>query len=304
MRRRITALYLLLLAVAVLATLRAIDWRTLLSMRIDWRWVTAATMLAAMHRAWGVVTWSAVLRLLGATSLGSWWTRARIWSMAWMGRYVPGKVGWIAAKVYFGNRLGLTSGALMLGAFVEVVQQLALTLLLSSALLAACGMLGVAVARPLAIVSVTIAGVAAALHPAPYRILMRLAARLRVTGAEAAVAVSPHVLRRSAGYQVVAMCLSGASYVLLTRSVMPGIGPAESLAVFASFTFAGAVGMLAVFAPSGIGVREGVLIVLLTQMFPVETTLALAVLGRVWSMAVDVGFYAVTHAHARMRGTD
>lgn len=294
-RRTITVAYLTVLAIAVAMAVRAIDWRTVQSLRLAWVWIVTATLVGLVHRAWGVVTWSSVLRLLGATTLGPWSVRARIWATAWMGRYVPGKVAWIAGKVYFGNQLGLSSPVLLLGAFVEVTQQLSLTVVLSAAILAAHGLLGETVATPGLTSILFVVGVAATMHPGPYRLLLRVISALRGVGNGPAPTLGVHLLVRAAGFQVVGIGLSGLGYVLLTKSLVPALSVGETGVVFASFTFAGAIGMLAVFAPSGIGVREGVLTALLTTLVPLETALALAVLGRLWSTAIDVAFYAMTH---------
>ena len=87
--------------------------------------------------------------------------------------------------------------------------------------------------------------------------------------------------------------------MLLTLALVPDLARDQIGFVFATFTFAGAVGMLAVFAPSGLGVREGVQLLLLSRIMPTETAVALAVLGRLWSTAIDVAFYALTQAVGR-----
>ena len=45
--------------------------------------------------------------------------------------------------------------------------------------------------------------------------------------------------------------------------------------------------MLAVFAPGGLGVREGVQALLLALVMPVPIALVVVVVTRVWSLAVD-----------------
>jgi uncharacterized membrane protein YbhN (UPF0104 family) len=52
--------------------------------------------------------------------------------------------------------------------------------------------------------------------------------------------------------------------------------------VMGAFTLSWAVGLLVVFAPGGIGVREAMLVVLMEQVMPTGAAVALATLGRVW----------------------
>jgi glycosyltransferase 2 family protein len=55
-----------------------------------------------------------------------------------------------------------------------------------------------------------------------------------------------------------------------------------------AYLFAGLSGIIAVFAPSGIGIREGILVAILGHIIPVEQALALALLSRVNSLLGDL----------------
>ncbi len=59
---------------------------------------------------------------------------------------------------------------------------------------------------------------------------------------------------------------------------------------------AGALGMLAIFAPSGIGVREGILLGLLSIVMPTEFALLVTVTSRLWDVALDGIFFAIGKA--------
>lgn len=303
-RRILTALYIIALAAAVAYLLWRFDWTWWSTTRIAWSWLFAASGVALLHRAWGVATWTAVLRLMGAPDVGPWASRARIWATAWMGRYLPGKVGWILGKVYFGTSLGISTDLLALGALVEVAQQVAMTLVVSTTMLAGYGALGSVLQEPrLALVAGAI-GVVLMLHPATYRLPLRIVWRRRSPSAGAPPALSFALTSGAAAYQLLSVVLSGVSYVLVARAVLPDLAWSAAGFIFATFAFAGAVGMLAVFAPSGLGVREGVQMVLLARIVSTEQALVLAALGRVWSTAIDLVFFAATRALAagRRRG--
>jgi uncharacterized membrane protein YbhN (UPF0104 family) len=57
---------------------------------------------------------------------------------------------------------------------------------------------------------------------------------------------------------------------------------------------AGSIGMLAVFAPSGLGVREGILVVFLSALFPREAILMILVVMRLTATVADLGFFLVS----------
>ena len=56
-----------------------------------------------------------------------------------------------------------------------------------------------------------------------------------------------------------------------------------------AFSFASMAGMLAVFVPSGLGVREGILSFFLAQVMSTPLALVAALVARVWFTLVELG---------------
>jgi hypothetical protein len=55
-----------------------------------------------------------------------------------------------------------------------------------------------------------------------------------------------------------------------------------------AFAFAFNIGFLALFVPGGIGVREGILVLLLSSLFPVPIATLIALLARIWATAAEL----------------
>lgn len=53
-------------------------------------------------------------------------------------------------------------------------------------------------------------------------------------------------------------------------------------AVIGAFSLAGTLGIVALFAPAGIGVREGILVTLLSGIYPAAAAIVLALFSRIW----------------------
>ncbi|MCY7411837.1 MAG: flippase-like domain-containing protein, partial [Salinibacterium sp.] len=122
-------------------------------------------------------------------------------------------------------------------------------------------------------------------------------------------AISPRLLKsavpreyvlsgwRTVGFAVayvIPRLINAGGFVVLSASIVP-VDPSEWLLFAAAYTLAGAIGILAVFVPSGIGVREGVLFAVLVAGGATPTdavivalaarllsTLSDAVLGLAW----------------------
>jgi uncharacterized membrane protein YbhN (UPF0104 family) len=93
--------------------------------------------------------------------------------------------------------------------------------------------------------------------------------------------------------------ISGASQYLLARSILP-VAWDDFFFVVAAFNIAGAVGMASVVTPSGLGVREGVLLILLPVVMPREAALVVTAASRLWSIIVDLAFFAITQGQERI----
>jgi uncharacterized membrane protein YbhN (UPF0104 family) len=90
---------------------------------------------------------------------------------------------------------------------------------------------------------------------------------------------------------VVQLGVTGAAFWLVTNSVA-SIGWSDLYRLTAAYTVAGVMGMLAVFAPGGLGVREGLLLLFLDSAMD-EHALALAVILMRASLIVCEAFLAL-----------
>jgi uncharacterized membrane protein YbhN (UPF0104 family) len=97
--------------------------------------------------------------------------------------------------------------------------------------------------------------------------------------------------------------LSGSSFYLLAKAVDPAIPSSLYLYLVGAYNLSGAIGMATPLIPSGLGVRDGMLLVLLTLILPTEVAAALTILSRLWSAVVDVLFYALSVGSQRILQT-
>lgn len=66
--------------------------------------------------------------------------------------------------------------------------------------------------------------------------------------------------------------------------------------VVAASSLAGSLGIIAVFAPSGLGVKEGVLAIFFSTLFSKEILLAILVTFRLFTTVVDILFFLISKA--------
>lgn len=88
------------------------------------------------------------------------------------------------------------------------------------------------------------------------------------------------------GY-VISRMVNGIGFVLIAQSLFD-ITPSMWLPLIAFYMLAGLLGSLAIFAPSGLGVREGVLVALTIHYFSLEQAALLAVVTRLYTILTDI----------------
>ncbi len=109
------------------------------------------------------------------------------------------------------------------------------------------------------------------------------------------------------GYQIAFLAprvLNGLGFIMVAVSFLDV--PASALIPLAGgYVLAGAVGILAVFVPSGIGVREGVIVLIASNYMPVEQAIVLSLIARLYSTIADVvvaGIYALLKGQEHLEG--
>jgi glycosyltransferase 2 family protein len=230
-----------------------------------------------------VALWRRLLAALGhSLPLGR---AAGVWFLSNLARYIPGNV-WqflgmmeLAAANGVPRPVTLTSVALH-----QLLSNLA-GLCIGVAVISRSGILGGNAALPVA------AFVLLALLLLSPPVLRRLLGLLRrFTGAGSAADPLPFslVLALFAGYCLYWL-LCGSGFVLLSTAL--GVVPGRGALWIAAYAGAYVVGYLSLLTPSGIGVREGVLALLLAAVATGAPGALLAVAARLWS---TVGELAIT----------
>lgn len=218
-------------------------------------------------------------------------TTMRVYYLAILTRYIPGKVWQIAGFAILAKRAGIPAlGATVAAGIAQIAFLAAGVLFLTIMLPAWAGPLP-ALAAGLALVGV--AGVLLWTYStaAGSRLRARLAARFgpRV---EASLDLASRIRPREAMIWAVAYSVlwlgMGAAFALFASAF---VAPTDANAVrHLAGTVAAAYlgGYIAVFAPGGIGVREALMSALLAQIMPVSAALVVSIASRVWFTAAEL----------------
>lgn len=209
---------------------------------------------------------------------------ARIWILASLGKYVPGKVWAVVGAAVLAQRAGVAGGVAVAGALV--LQALALgsgvVLVSATGVSAVVEILGRGAAMGMVLIGVIAAAAIASLMWRPAIELLRRTLPGRM---EDLRPVGVGTLVGALGANIVAWVGYGAAFLLLTRGLSPGaqLSLQQSVAAFSS---AYIVGFVVALAPAGVGAREGVLVLLLAAPLGAKLAAAAAVAARIlWTVA-------------------
>ena len=206
------------------------------------------------------------------------------WFLSQLGKYIPGKVFMYVGRLYYYAREGHSKTLFSLCFLVETMA----TILSSTAIvLIALAEAGLPQLRPYEpVLMIALVGLVVVLHPA---VLRRLASwGLRMLG-RSAIDFAPRgrdtalfVLLYSVNWLVFGM-----AFFLFINSIYR-IGAEHILYLAGAFSAASLIGMFSVFVPSGLGVREGVLILMLAPIVTVEAAIVISFASRLWFTATEL----------------
>jgi uncharacterized membrane protein YbhN (UPF0104 family) len=274
----------LFVALVFMAALIASQWQALQSYQWQFRPVWLIPSFALLAAAWllELSVWRFVLAGLGGRL--RWRRASQTWFLSNIVRYIPGNIWQFLGMA----ELAADDGVSRVATFASIgVHQVLVTL----------------VGIVLAAVYFALAGQDA--WPETVRALLWLAPLLLIL-------CSPPILRRSLnwllrmlkrppidvtltwgqvgaamlGYAAVWL-LMGSGFAFLAGSITP-ITAAQFVALVAAWAAAYVIGYLSILTPSGLGVRELVMIVLLTPLFPAPVPTVIALTARLWMVLVEI----------------
>ena len=283
---RFAGFILALVLLAFVARVAFRDWQALKS--YEWHvnpvlLVAAYLGLLASFCLWPVGV-RRVLAVFGKkASLTLCW---RAWALSQFAKYLPGGVWAFVARAMLYRRYGLGGAT---GAFAIIIEVVALVAASQAVFIATLPWFpGVGSTPAVWLPFIALPLLCVALHP---KVVSWLYNHLhRRAGSEAPkIDIRYLDMLRLVGFYAVLFVGFTLSFCVLTTA-LTGLPVSKWPLIVGMFPGAYGLAYLVVVAPSGMGVREGVLTAFLSLVFPVPVAAAVALAARVWWLAVDLSF--------------
>lgn len=283
-----------LIIIFIILYLKNIDFNEIDLTMIHWLPLVIAITLGVMSRYWNAAIWMSLLHSLGAKNIIiNLRELFYVYAKSWMGRYIPGKLPWILGKIYFASKLGISKNKLAVSSLLEAALQILVFTTISFILLSSNSHLAEIGARyvPLLLISVIICVIC--IIPPVFNTMMSLAYQIvKHKKLQDEDKASIKTIAIGTVMFTFSSFVNGITLFLIAKSVDGALVIDDMFFIMAAGNLATAIGMLAIFAPGGIGVREGIQLFLLSVIVKPELAIIIVVLSRLMELVCDFIFWA------------
>jgi len=256
------------------------NWNEVQDAHLEWQ-ISIGLLVAALVVVWAVFALQAEAWRRMVAGWGyrvGWFEGSSIWLLSSMAKYVPGKVWALAGMAVMSERRGIPAWA----ATASAIQLQILSLGTGAVVVA---LFGGGISRPLSLAAVVAALLATAVTI--WRPLIEWVLRRVAPGADLTHIPRAPVIIQGALANLAAWIGYGVAFWLFARGTLPDVAPRLGESIGA-YTASYVAGVIAPFAPGGLGVREGVLVMALREHTGLAAALALSAVARLGMTVAEV----------------
>lgn len=212
----------------------------------------------------------------------------RVHCSSWLLKYIPGQMGSVVNKVAWASRWDLPKSLVTLTFIYENVFLIIGSMVPTTVILLAMGALDLTGNHTLLIALLALVPIIALTNRRVFRWMTNLVAHRtlkRDIPAEYFLG-SGQALKYQLWYMLPRV-VNGIGVIAIAHSMFGS--PARTwVPIICAYTIAGAVGIMAILVPSGLGVRESVFVFLLGPYLPVEQAIILSLAARLFATLADL----------------
>jgi uncharacterized membrane protein YbhN (UPF0104 family) len=217
-----------------------------------------------------------------------------------LGKYLPGKIWLLLGRIYYYESRGKSKKSISVALYFETV-----TVTIAGGMIFLAALVLFQETRPfyfggqpLWLIPVLILAFTS-VHPQFLQKIMNWALVL-FKRERICLSISYWDILRILFVSVVAWLVGGIGFYIFVASVHPAT-PEYILFLTGALAVSSTLGLIAIFAPSGLGVREGVLVYLLSFMMATPVAVIISVLTRLWMTLIEIGLIGVIYLFDKFR---
>ena len=216
------------------------------------------------------------------------------WFYSQLGKYLPGKVWLLLSRFYFYESRGKSKKAISIALYLETI-----LVILAGGLIFLAALVFFKEIRSsydgnqfwwVILLFIIALG---ALHP---RVLLKILnwVLAQFKKEPISLSISYFDILRILLVCIVSWLVGGVGFYFFVGAIYP-VAPQYILFLTGSLAISSTLGLIAIFAPSGLGVREGVLVYLLSLMMATSIAVIISVLTRIWMTLIEIGLIGMIY---------
>ena len=258
------------------------------SWSIEWGFI-----LIAFFCIWGSFLLMALYLRMVFSSFGvrlKYFQAWKIWYLPMLGKYVPGKVWTAIGMVYAASQEKVSP---KVAVPVAIISQIIVFPSLAIAFLVTIPFWKIGPSQhQIIFVLLILAGIMLMLCPKLFHFFLNLTLR-KIGRRQIHMEVKYLQILRLIFFSTTIWISYGLAFAFFARSLTL-VSWSDFPMLVGSFCLSILFGLMSVFAPAGIGVREGTLITVLSQYFPPDVTIVISVGSRVWLIVAEIIFFGIS----------
>ncbi len=220
------------------------------------------------------------------------------WFYAEIGKYIPGKMFFLGGKLYFYKQAGKSLKSVTFSFYLETI----------------CTLLGASLIFLISLLFTEINSFKSyqyyiyplififflAIHPKVIEYVLNAGSKILKKN-QIKIQMRYRDILIITGFYTINFLILGFSFYLLINSVYK-IPFHDVFLSTGSFALASVIGMMSFLTPSGLGVREGVLVLALKNILPDALAGIISLISRVWAFGTEFVLILIIYVYAKTRG--
>jgi len=237
--------------------------------------------------AWYLITLKLRITLSPSETLKSWF-------YSQLGKYLPGKIWVLLGRIYYYESRGKSKKSISVALYFEMV-----TILMAGGFIFLASLIFFGERWPIYswrqsgwLILLFLLGLVI-LHPSLLQKILNWVL-VRLNKEPISLSISYLDVLWILFICIVAWMVGGIGFYLFIDSVYP-VAPQFILFLTGALAISSTLGLVAIFAPSGLGVREGALVYLLSFMMTAPVAVIISILTRLWMTLIEIGLIGVIY---------
>jgi uncharacterized membrane protein YbhN (UPF0104 family) len=222
----------------------------------------------------------------------------KIWFYSQLGKYLPGKIWLFLSRFHFYESKGQSRKVISVAIYLEVVTMVvAAGFIFMAALIVFKEMVSVYSGKTFWWLLLPLILAFACLHPPMLQKILNWIL-IQFKREPVSLSISYSDILGILLVCTVSWAVGGIGFYLFANSVFP-VAPQYTLFLTGALAISSILGLIAIFAPSGLGVREGALVYLLSFIMATPVAVILSVLTRIWMTLIEIGLIGMVYLIGR-----